>query len=130
MELNPAVKSTGIFEIERDGDTLIVTPQTDLREFEYQHIESGAREILDLLGSGTVKNLVIDFGKTDYYGSTALGFFVKLWKRVRSRNGCLAFCNVSAHELEILRVTNMGNLWPVCPSRQEALEVVRRGSAG
>ena len=129
MEPNPAGGQTDLFVIERDGDTLILTPQKDLREFEYQHIEGGAREVLDLLGQGSVKNLVMDFHKTDYYGSTALGFFVKLWKRVRARNGQLAFCNVSNHEREILRATNLDNLWPLCASRQEAVEAVKRSAA-
>jgi anti-anti-sigma factor len=129
MEPNPAARQTDLFVIERDGDILILTPQKDLREFEYQHIESGAREVLDMLGKGTVNNLVMDFHKTDYYGSTALGFFIKLWKRVRSRNGQLAFCNVSAHEMEVLRATSLASLWPICASRQEAIEAVKRSAA-
>jgi anti-anti-sigma factor len=129
MQPSPDVRPTGIFELHREGDTLILIPQTDLREFEYQHIEAGARDVLDLLASGAVKNVVMDFHKTDYYGSTALGFFIKLWKRVRGRKGQLAFCNVSAHEMEILRGTNLDRLWPICPSRQEALAAVKGSPA-
>jgi anti-anti-sigma factor len=116
----------GIFEIEQADDTIIVVPAVDLRELDYQRIEEGAREILGLLSSTDIKNVVMDFHKTDYYGSTALGFFVRIWKRVRKRNGRMAFCSVSEHEKEILQITNLDHSWPICSSRDEALEAVRK----
>jgi anti-anti-sigma factor len=116
---------TGAFGVEREGQTLIVTPLTDLRELGFPEIEAGARDILHLLGNSGGKNVVLDFHKTDYYGSTALGFFVKLWKRVRDCNGRMAFCGVSDHEREILKVTNLDGLWPICSSREKALRAVQ-----
>ena len=114
-----------IFEIEQADDTLIVIPAVDLRELDYQRIETGARMIFELLDGKGIKNILLDFHKTDYYGSTALGFFLKLWKRVRERNGRMVFCNVSDHEKEILQITKLDHLWPICSSRSEALDAVR-----
>jgi anti-anti-sigma factor len=119
------ITTTGTFEVDREGQTLIVTPRTDLRELDYLEIEAGARDVLHLLANGTIKNVVMDFSKTDYYGSTALGFFVKLWKRVRDRDGRMAFCSVSDHEREILQVTHLDGLWPICASREEAIQAVQ-----
>lgn len=113
------------FEVEHEGQTLIVTVQTDLREMDYPRIEAGMQDILSLLGNDTIQNVVMDFHKTDYYGSTALSFFIKLWKRVRDRGGRMAFCGVSEHEREILQVTKLVGLWPVCSSRAEALNAVQ-----
>jgi anti-anti-sigma factor len=96
----------------------------DLRELEYQRIEAGGREILDLLSGSGVKNVVLDFSRTDYFGSTALCFFLKLGKMVRLRDGRMALCNLSDHEREILQIMNLDYLWPICPSRSKALEVV------
>jgi anti-anti-sigma factor len=123
-QTGPAIAG-GIFEIEQEDDTIIVVPTVDLQELEYQRIEEGARKILELLNGIGIKNVVLDFHKTDYYGSTALGFFLKLWKRVSNQNGRMAFCNVSDHEKEILRLTKLDHLWLICSSRIEALEVVR-----
>ena len=123
-----AVSAAGIFEIEEEGDTIIVVPSVDLRELDYQRIETEAREILERLNDGSIKNVVLDFAKTDYYGSTALGFFLKLWKRVRCRNGRMAFCNVSDNEREILQITNRNKTWPILSSRNEALKVVKEKS--
>jgi anti-anti-sigma factor len=119
--------AAGAFEVELAGETLIVTPVMDLRELDYSGIEAGAREILDRLGNSTIKNVVLDFHKTDYYGSTALGFFVKLWKRVKERKGRMALCCLSEHEREILAVTKLDGVWPICSSRQEAIKSVRGG---
>ncbi len=113
-----------LFEIEREGDTLIVTPHTDLSEVDFGQIEEGAREILELLKNSYGTNLILDFRRTDYYGSTALGFFVKLWKWVCAHDGKMAVCNLSNHEREILAITRLDSLWPICASRDEALAVV------
>jgi anti-anti-sigma factor len=118
--------NTGIFEILQKNDTIIVVPTADLQELDYQRIEQGAGEILHLLNGAGVKNVVMDFHKTDYYGSTALGFFLKLWKRVKQQHGRMVFCNVSEHESEILRITNLDHLWPICRSRGEALNAIKK----
>jgi anti-anti-sigma factor len=116
-----------IFAVERMGDTLIITPLEDLSEHKFQQIESGASHVVDLLDDSSVKNVVVDFHNTDYYGSTALGFFLKIWKRVSSREGRMTFCNLSDHEKEILTVTRLDNLWSTCGSKEEALAAMRAG---
>jgi anti-anti-sigma factor len=118
--------TAAFFEVEHEEETLVVTPLADLREFNCGRLESGAREILELLDDSDARNVVLDSCRTDYYGSTALGFFVKLWMRVKKRGGRMAFCNVSKHEKNILRVTNLDQLWPVCATRPEALTAVRK----
>ena len=117
--------TSGLFDVERDGNVLLLIPKVDLRESNYQEIEAGAQGILDLVSAPEVKGVVLDFHRTDYYGSTALGFILRLWKRLSSRGGRLAFCNVSEREQEILEVTRLDTLWPVCPSREDALKAVR-----
>jgi hypothetical protein len=54
-----------------------------------------------------------------------LAFFVKLWKWVGNRNGRLVFCNLSEHEKEILEVAHLGQLWPICETKGEALQAVQ-----
>jgi anti-anti-sigma factor len=114
-----------LFDVERDREVLILIPRADLREAEYQDIEAGGRGLLDLVSAPEVKGVVLDFHRTDYFGSTALGFFLRLWKRVGSRGGRMAFCNLSANEGEILAVTRLDTLWPACPSREDAVKLVR-----
>jgi anti-anti-sigma factor len=119
-----AAQNADLFHLEHHGDTIVVIPTTHMREFEYQRIEAGAKRVFELVESGRIKNVVIDLNKTDYYGSTALGLFVKFWKRVTSRGGRMAFCNISDNERKILEIATLHRLWPICASRQEALEQV------
>jgi anti-anti-sigma factor len=124
-----AMATTRTFAIEQEADTLVLTPATDLGELTFQSVETEAAEILDLLVKSCLKNVVIDFHRTDYFGTSVLGYCLKLWKRVRSQGGHMAFCNVSDHEREILRCTRLDSLWAICGSRDEALEAVRTGPA-
>jgi anti-anti-sigma factor len=123
------VTASDLFEVERSGQTLIVTPRHNLSELEWPAIDAGMVEVLELLSNGTIQNVVLDFHRTDYYGSTALGYFLKLWKRVREVKGRLAFCRLSTHQREILQVAGLDRLWPVCASREEALQAIRAGHA-
>src|SRR5450755_1832257 len=63
------MQKAALFEIEREGETIIFTPVTNLSEVYELH----AREALDVLSDLSIKNLVMDFHKTDYFGSTTLG---------------------------------------------------------
>ena len=125
MSKRTLASADGIFEIEQENDTIIVIPAVDLRELEYHRIEQGARIVFAFLNEPGIKNVVLDFHKTDYYGSTALGLFVRAWKKVKERNGRMAFCNVSPYEKEILQITHLDRLWPICSSRIEALKAIR-----
>jgi anti-anti-sigma factor len=117
--------TTELFTLERVGDTMIVIPTSDLNEFAYQSIEAGADNVLSVLNDGSVKNIIVDLHKTSYFGSTALAFFIRLWKRVRERNGRMVLCNVSANEKEILQITKLDGLWPLAGSRVEAIRFSR-----
>ena len=116
-----------VFDFEHSGNTLVLIPNTDLRELEFDALEGGSVDVFDQLSLATFKNVIIDFSKTDYYGSTALAFFVKFWKRVKSRGGRMVLCNVSMHEREILELTNLTSLWAIYDNRQEALKAIEAG---
>lgn len=122
MEIN------GTFQIEQQDNTIVVKPLIDLGELEHDRIERDGKAVLDRLAATGVTNVVVDFDKTDYYGSAALGFFLRMWKRARMQGGHMAFCNVSPHERQILELTRLDTLWSICGSRDEALEAVQQGS--
>jgi anti-anti-sigma factor len=110
-----------IFEVERLGDVVVLTPRRDLRELEFRTIKE---ELLALANDPTLRRVVVDFGHTDYLGSTALGMLVHLGQKVRQRGGRLAFCNLSPREREIFTVARLVDFWPTFPSREQALEAM------
>ncbi len=117
-----------IFEFEHVENTLILIPNLDLRELDFDALEEAAATVFAALDERENQNVVMDFYKTDYYGSTALAFFVKFWKRIKDSGGMMVFCNVSDHELEVLELTNLLSLWPICKTREEALKLIQGGS--
>jgi anti-anti-sigma factor len=121
--------TAAIIEVERRGNTLVLTPQRDLRELDYRDIEAEEADLLRLAEDPSVTAVVVDWGRTDYFGSTAVGLFAQLRGRLRRRGGRIAFCNVSAHEAELLTVTGLARLWPVYPTREDALRAVSAGPA-
>ena len=112
------------FQIERQNGTFVITALRDLGELEYAHIEKCAMTALKCLEAADARNVVLDLAKAPYCGSTALGFFVKLWKRARSQGGYMALCNVSPEERKILELTRLDTLWTTFTSREEAIRAV------
>ena len=118
-----------LFRMQVDGDVLILSPISNLSELELSYFEEEFRTVIQELEDAGYRNVVLDFEDTDYYGSTALGFFLKLWKRIRRVDGKMAFCNVSLHEQEVLRLTRLDTLWPICSTRAQALDRLRSGNS-
>jgi len=112
----------GFFEVERVGDVLVLTPLRDLRELDYPEIEVEGKELLWLESDAWVRGVVVDFGRTDYFGSTAIGLLLRLGRRMRNREGRLALCNVSDHEKEILAAAGLAGFWTAYPSREGAVK--------
>jgi anti-anti-sigma factor len=122
--------AAALFEIECGDDAIIVTPTKDLGEFDYQQLVAESQEALQLLDRRPdQKNVVLDLRNSNYFGSTALGLCLKLWRRVGLRGGRMAFCNVSEFEREVLAATRLDTLWLICESKSEAVEAVSRSDA-
>jgi anti-anti-sigma factor len=113
-----------IFAIECVGATLVLTPASDLMELQTPHIDAGANEVFRRFDEDGCKNVVLDLHRADACGSSALGFFVRVWRRVSDRGGRMVVCNVSEHGKELLRITRLDCLWPRYASRAEALRAV------
>jgi stage II sporulation protein AA (anti-sigma F factor antagonist) len=124
--MNAIAAKPETFETERVDETMVVTPLVELGELNLQRMEEGTKTVLKLLENPAVVNVVMDFHKIDYYGSSALAFFIRLWNRVRNHKGRMALCNLSDHGREILRTSRLDQFWPVYPSKEEAILAVER----
>lgn len=111
-----------LFRVELNEQILILSPTSNLSELEFTELEEATQQVLQELDRLDSRKLIFDFAGTDYYGSTALGFFIKLWKRLQSLHGQMVFCNVSAHERDVLKLTHLDNLWTICSTRDEAFQ--------
>jgi anti-sigma B factor antagonist len=113
-----------IFARETFGNTIVLNPLIHLGSLHEPEIAHETEDLLDFLNQLASANLVIDLANGDYLGTSMLGAVVKLWKRVSQRGGRLALCNVSEGVVQVLRVTKLQTVWPIYPSRDQALSAI------
>ena len=111
-----------LLEVDQQGRVLILSPSEDMSNWEPNSLETVIHDVTQRLDSSDSRHVILDFVGTDYYGSTALGLFIKLWKHVRSGEGDMVLCNLSEHQHEILKHTRLDDLWTICTTRDEALQ--------
>lgn len=116
---------TPLFSSEQDGDVLIVVFGRSVPTFSDSQLLSEFEVLITAPREPQVAHVVVDFGQMPYFGSGMLEAILLLWNKIHPSGGKLALCNVSSVGQEILQVSHFNTLWPVCDSRQQALDVVR-----
>jgi anti-anti-sigma factor len=109
-----------IFEIERDGRVTILNLRRCVEEIEFDQPPMDAEVLLERVRRGQMLRIIVDCHEIDFLRSTALGFFVTLWKRVQNRGGKVVFCNVTDKVRAILRATKLDSLWTIVATRADA----------
>ena len=113
---------TSVFRVEIEGSTIVMTPLQDPDELSFDALlEDDCQNIFDLLGSGEAKNVLIDCHNIDRCCSSAVAFFIKLWKRTQACDGRLVYCSVSPHLREVFEIVRLDKVWPMFESRAEAI---------
>lgn len=113
-----------MFEAERRGHTLIVTPTVDLGSLDYEQIKENGGHVLRTLETTGIRDVVIDLGRISYFSSSAIAFFGSIWEVINKSGGQMVFCNLNSEEANLLRITKLNTLWRICRSLDEALAVV------
>ncbi len=112
------------FTVEQLDDTVVFSAIGDIGTL----VEDEARyewdDLLIEIDKMNATNAIIDLGALDYFGSIMLELLVVLWKRINSKQGKLALCNVSVVGKEILQTAKFDTLWPVAEDRDQAFEAV------
>ena len=110
-----------IFDVEQIGTTVVLNLRRGLSEIEFDEAPPDVARLLELLRKEQVAHVVVDCHEIDFLRSTAVGFFVILWQRIKGRGGLLVFCNASAKAKDVLATTKLDRIWRVCGSRADAL---------
>lgn len=116
--------SPRFFLVEMDGEAIVFTAQTTMGSLVEDDVREEWDALLQEMEIRGAKHAVIDLGALDYFGSIMLELMVVLWKRVSAKRGRLALCNVSAVGKEILQTAKFHTIWPILPTRSEALAAV------
>jgi anti-sigma B factor antagonist len=113
------------FTTERAGDTLIAFPSSNVRSLAGPEFTVDRSALVEQIRDPEVRAVVVDFGNVEYFGSLLLDTLCMAWKHARECGAGMALCNVSPVGQEILRKAKLNVLWPVFPSREEAVQALR-----
>jgi anti-anti-sigma factor len=116
-----------LFEIEHVDETLILNLRRGVESIEFADDPPAVHELIELLRSHPVRYIVVDCHDIDFLRSTALGFFVTIWQRIKDRGGSMVFCNTSEKGRQVLAATKLALIWPVYDTRGDALAVIDSG---
>lgn len=110
-----------IFKLEFLGDTMVVLPQGDIREFMYREIQVEANRIIHVMNTYGYQHLIIDFSGVPLVGSVILEAITSFCRLVRGR---AVMCSPTTEMLESLQGMNLHTIWPVYATRQDAYVAV------
>jgi anti-anti-sigma factor len=122
-----SMTTSALFEVEVLQPTLIVVPQENVNSLIDDRVQPELMRLFTMLENPAIRNVVIDFGQIEYFGSSMLEAMLKLWKHASSLGGKMAVCNISDIGREVLQIGHFDTLWDVCESREEALQTVQAG---
>lgn len=121
-----ALQHHRVFPVERKGDILIVVPSGDAVGFREADLEHELKAILEELQSRTAPKLVIDFSSDVYFGSVVIGAVTQMARTATQRGGKAVLCNASHDMRQMLSVLKLDTLWPILPTRRQALKAVKQ----
>ncbi len=113
-----------LFRTEIRGDTLVVVALGNISSLAGNDADEAFDKMTLSLEGQELKNVVIDLGHAEYFGTLMIELLHRLWRAVRDHAGRMAICNVSDLGREILNVSKLDHLWEICPSREEALGAI------
>lgn len=105
-------------------DLVIITLGRDLGEFAFYEFKEEIEAAERKFEVAHERHVIINCRDTDYFGSSAMGFFARLWKQVRLRGGGMVFCELSEHEKELLNVAGLDTLWPARSTLEQAISAI------
>lgn len=113
-----------VFLVESKGDALIVTPTGEAFEFRHAVVMTELNAVLELLKSDDVRNLVIDLGREEYFGSVVIGAINSMISTIEEKDGKSVTCSASKEMQSVIEVMGLTERWPDFPNRKKALKAL------
>jgi anti-sigma B factor antagonist len=125
MSTNPSK----FFATEREADTLIASPIRGMGSLAGPEFIEDRTALIEEIRHPDVRCVVVDFSNVDYFGSLLLDTLCMAWKHARERGAGMALCNLSPAGQEILQKSKLNMLWPVYPTREQAVNGLRAAAS-
>ncbi|MHC4879692.1 MAG: STAS domain-containing protein [Planctomycetota bacterium] len=112
------------FELNWHGNTVVITPASDIENLNWDLIEQAAEVIMTPIREQEMPMVVFDLSEVSYFGSVFLALLLRCHKLVKSSGGELVLCGATELAKELLRITALDTLWAIYDSREEAIEAL------
>lgn len=112
------------FRLEWHGNTVVITPASNVEAMNWELIEQAAEIVMAPLKSHNSPMVVFDLSEVSYFGSVFLALLLRCHTAVKSRGGELVLCGASKMARELLRITALDTLWAIYDKKEQALEAV------
>lgn len=116
------------YELQEDGDILIVLPTSDQIGFKQSQLQTETTAIVKQLDGGAILHLVFDADNADFLSSAVIGSMIQMWEAAEEKGGRFVSCNISDGALEALVAMRLDTKWRRYDSRDEALKALRQTS--
>ncbi len=120
----PSEGSQDDFRLEWHGNTMVITPASNVESMNWDLIEQAAEIVMAPLKKHQSPMVVFDLSEVNYFGSVFLALLLRCHTAVKSRGGELVLCGASKMARELLKITALDTLWALYETREEALDAV------
>lgn len=117
-----------IFTTQTDGPTMTIEVHGTVSSLADDSALGELNRIIEQIRAGAVRDVLVDFGQSPYFGSCMLEALRAIWRDVQRRGGQMVLCNVSPVGREILEIAKFDRLWPVVDTRQDGEHQIRATS--
>ena len=105
-------------------DGVIAVSFLDRKILDELNITRIEEELFALVDAEASPRLVLDFANVEHLSSRALGTLISLMKRVRTKNGRLALCNIAVRIFEVFKITRLDRSFDIFKTCDEAVAVL------
>jgi len=106
--------------VEETGDVAVIHFRDRwLKDFD--QLEELGRELYELVETETPPKLVLDFSGIEFLSSSALGKFISLHGKLRSRGGSMRLCSLQPQILDVFLICRLDQLFDIKKGLPEAL---------
>ncbi|QDU81293.1 Putative anti-sigma factor antagonist BtrV [Polystyrenella longa] len=113
------------FNVSHQDDITILSVKERFRSLDELHIYEMSTQLIDLARNMEPPLLVIDLSGVTYFGSSFLEILFRVWHQLRKREGELVLCSLQEHCEEVIRISNLDQLWKQFPDLLDAVEYLQ-----
>tara|TARA_B100000029_G_scaffold414309_1_gene417682 strand:- start:130 stop:510 length:381 start_codon:yes stop_codon:yes gene_type:complete len=118
-----------VFKIARLSQTLVIVPQGATLNFQYNDVHLESNELYRIIDEPALKNVLVDLGAVTYIDSIIISSLLRVLTKSRQLGGIGVFCCASDDVKEVLKCIQIGRLWPLYETREEAIAEVEPAGA-